>query len=1016
MASSVINIRIDQIVNGSGNVTAATANLSALSAAADRAREALSRQSSFDKTVINMGAFASAVGGVDDSLGKLSEDYLSFDKAMKAVNTMAGKGAEGLSAMTGQVAELSKTIPLAREELANGLYQVISNGVPEENWLTFLEASAKSAVGGMAELGGVVTVTSTIIKNYGMAWDEAGAIQDKIQMTAKNGVTSFEQLQQALPRVTGNAATLGVSVDELMASFATLTGVSGNTAEVSTQLAAIFTALVKPSTQAAKMAQEMGVQFDAAAIKAAGGFQNFIQKLDASVKAYAAESGMLAQEIYSKLFGSAESLRALIPLTGELADKYGENVSAMADASGSIEAAFADMASTGEAKAQLLKNAWASVTDIMGKAAAALQPILSPLALMGQSVAGVRALAVAGGEVYNSFKKALPVINSTTVAAKGASLALKGMGVGLAAWGAVKLFQALTSEGAKAETQAQRVGKALAGIESEAKSASSAEKARLDALYRATQDVTISTEKRIGALRELQRLYPEYFSSMSDEAVLAGQAKDQYDKLAKSIMATAKARAYESKIEDLNRKKLDNAESFRNAGGHEWAQKMQTAFMKETMAGRDPENSPEYRAARNAWQILHDTYLAANDQIDKDIEALSKAYEKSLAERTSSGTTGIGASGTNGKGGSPEQAKLTVSEISARNLASLNDYSKAISDLQKLRGEATSRDEIEQIDALIERIRAARDEFEGLKSEMEEAPKRGLPDILMSERKTLADYDRDIRDLQELRDTSSVEYVSAIQDEIDALEEEKKAILGIRKEAEKPIRDPFSEMSGWEKFQSGWGSVKGMASAVDSLNRVFSDDASAWERASGAIDTFIGIANGAQSVMKLLDSLGIAHTVTKSAEAGAIAATAAAETAAAAEGAISSGVQVTANKIEAASWKELAAAKYMAAHAAIPFAGFGIGAGFVASMEALVTAAGIPMLAEGGLAYGPTLALMGEYAGASSNPEVIAPLDKLRDLVKTDDLGGLAKVEFEIRGDRLVGVAQRRTNKVRRTV
>ncbi|MBJ2196134.1 MAG: phage tail tape measure protein [Muribaculaceae bacterium] len=59
-------------------------------------------------------------------------------------------------------------------------------------------------------------------------------MQDKIQLTAKNGVTSFEQLAQALPRVTGNAATLGVSIDELMGTFATLTGV-----EVHTQLAAI---------------------------------------------------------------------------------------------------------------------------------------------------------------------------------------------------------------------------------------------------------------------------------------------------------------------------------------------------------------------------------------------------------------------------------------------------------------------------------------------------------------------------------------------------------------------------------------------------------------------------------------------------------------------------------------------------------------------------------------------------------------------------------------------------------
>lgn len=40
-----------------------------------------------------------------------------------------------------------------------------------------------------------------------------------------------------------------------------------------------------------------------------------------------------------------------------------------------------------------------------------------------------------------------------------------------------------------------------------------------------------------------------------------------------------------------------------------------------------------------------------------------------------------------------------------------------------------------------------------------------------------------------------------------------------------------------------------------------------------------------------------------------------------------------------------------------------------------------PKFANGGIVSGPTLGLMGEYAGARSNPEVIAPLSKLKDLL-----------------------------------
>ncbi|WP_418639659.1 tape measure protein [Winogradskyella sp.] len=42
---------------------------------------------------------------------------------------------------------------------------------------------------------------------------------------------------------------------------------------------------------------------------------------------------------------------------------------------------------------------------------------------------------------------------------------------------------------------------------------------------------------------------------------------------------------------------------------------------------------------------------------------------------------------------------------------------------------------------------------------------------------------------------------------------------------------------------------------------------------------------------------------------------------------------------------------------------------------------GVTPFANGGIVYGPTNALIGEYAGASSNPEVVAPLSKLKELI-----------------------------------
>jgi hypothetical protein len=66
-------------------------------------------------------------------------------------------------------------------------------------------------------------------------------------------------------------------------------------------------------------------------------------------------------------------------------------------------------------------------------------------------------------------------------------------------------------------------------------------------------------------------------------------------------------------------------------------------------------------------------------------------------------------------------------------------------------------------------------------------------------------------------------------------------------------------------------------------------------------------------------------------------------------------------------------------------------AGAVAITAGLATRAIIergPKFANGGIVSGPTLGLVGEYPGASTNPEVIAPLDKLQSM-----LGGMGSGE-----------------------
>lgn len=519
-----------------------------------------------------LGAVSNAVGQLNGTLQDITADSRAFGAAMRVANTMAGKNAEGFAKLKNQVAELAKNVPVARDELANGLYQVVSNSVPENNWLNFLNKSAKASVGGVADLGGVVKVTSTVIKNYGLAWDAAESVQDKIQLTAKNGVTSFEQLAQALPRVTANASTLGVSVDELLASFATLTGVSGNTNEVATQMAAIFTALVKPSSEATEMAEKMGIEFNAASIKAAGGLRNFLTQLDASIKEYAAANGVLEQEVYAKLFGSAESLRALTPLTNQLAEKFSENVDAMANSAGTINAAYNEMSSTGSATTQMLKNQLGAITDVVAGFVGGAMPILSFTSQLGITAMSITSLvktlktlniqqgiltlrSKAGGAAMllfglNASRSAAftrvfsAALKSGAYSATAFKIALKGLMITTVVGAAIVAVTSIIEYFVNKTDEATDKTNEFSEAEDAYKNAAASTKVELDKEIKALGDLITAKKDTTDAVNHLNAVYGDLFGSHKT-------ASEWYDTLTRKSQIYVKQIGYEAQAKVL---------------------------------------------------------------------------------------------------------------------------------------------------------------------------------------------------------------------------------------------------------------------------------------------------------------------------------------------------------------------------------------------------------------------------------------------------------------------------------
>ncbi|MEE1366412.1 MAG: hypothetical protein UHE93_06995, partial [Muribaculaceae bacterium] len=138
-------------------------------------------------------------------------------------------------------------------------------------------------------------------------------------------------------------------------------------------------------------------------------------------------------------------------------------------------------------------------------------------------------------------------ITRATIAFKAFSATLKLSPIGLLVGTitAIVAGLALWITRTKQLTLAQ---KQLADIEKKAHESSLEELTTLKLLYEASQDQKRSLEERTSAVQKLQEKYPDYFGNLSTEAILAGNAADEYDRLTTSILNSARAKARQEQL------------------------------------------------------------------------------------------------------------------------------------------------------------------------------------------------------------------------------------------------------------------------------------------------------------------------------------------------------------------------------------------------------------------------------------------------------------------------------------
>lgn len=274
-----------------------------------------------------------AAGAVAFKLGKeCVEAATKFEKQMSNVATLLdGDVKKRIGELNEEVYALSKKTGASTDDLTDGLYNVISALGDSADSMKILETATKAAVAGGATTTDAINLLTAEMKGYNDTSGEfAQRCADMAFTVVKLGQTTFPDLAANMGRCIPLANTMGMKIEEVNGYFATLTGVTGGAAEVSTQLQAALTAMLKPSKEMSKALKKLGYSNGVAAIKAEG-LQSILMKLRKNSK-NALQFG--------QLFGRKEGINFALTVTGVQADTAARKIAAMYETAGAADRAF----------------------------------------------------------------------------------------------------------------------------------------------------------------------------------------------------------------------------------------------------------------------------------------------------------------------------------------------------------------------------------------------------------------------------------------------------------------------------------------------------------------------------------------------------------------------------------------------------------------------------------------------------------------------------------------------------
>ena len=377
-------------------------------------------------------AFAGMAGSATLAVKK----YADFEAGILKVKTISDRSFEEIKK---SAEDLSVKYGLSVEQITEGNYQLVSSMGDVANAQEILDTSAKLSIAGFTDYESAMNGLVSVLNGYKMEATEAGRVADILMTVQNKGITTINELQGSLARVTSLANNVNVSFEDLAAALTTITANKVETSEAVTSLRSAFAELGKSSTVASKNFKKATGEMFSEFMKTHT-IVDAIQKLEE----YSKKTG----KSFTDLFGSVEAGNAIMNLAGGNLTKLKNSLDDVKNSSGTANKALgvldegADRAFSklkeqankavreiGEALIPTVKDLTKKISEIDWKKVFSqenIDKITSTIKVVGILTGGIWALKTAIGSV----KVVLEAINGIMATGAGIKALLGLIGSG----------------------------------------------------------------------------------------------------------------------------------------------------------------------------------------------------------------------------------------------------------------------------------------------------------------------------------------------------------------------------------------------------------------------------------------------------------------------------------------------------------------------------------------------------------------------------------------------------------